>query len=592
MSISRAVQNTGTQIICQVPPDPGGSGGNCGGQLLEVSLLGGAGFCNPSALTYSRNLLTIQRVPTATIVSTVPQFNVFQGNTIVTANGIGFVDSKHLKCKWFSEATPLDPPFGDAIYAAKDQNHLDNPQHPSHNVTYINSFQILCRQPPSVGQQPTLLPAYLEVSLDGQMYSESLVQYAIYGKPAALKTRKAVVTVLAGLVTVVELLTLVTVDSSGHELLVFDQDLLMTPEVRDVSVRMVNLQKAPDSNNATQVAALNLDPQRMELGVITFANITLVKPPTGTVEAEFTHTLRGHYFNATTATFDSYVIEVWSARVTIIINSGDAVALNINREPSNVSNHATDLPLSTQPILEFLDAGDNVVTKPTVTSIGVVAEWQSFVWKQPKDRNAACRTGGLCPCAATDLKALNYSFIPGDAEECFSTVRSSSPTPNFMDKFGKVTFRGVKLIGFHGVVYNLQFRVTIPTDLGTRINPVISRDIHVGRCSPAASTYALEFAETCSPCPKDAVCNGTTIITGVQNVWRATNLSTTFYPCAGHTPCNSDVKCNVTGCEFPCTEGHKGVQCSVCKVGFGKSGDKCVACPPSEEVCRFRAMCI
>ena len=525
------------------------------------------------------------------MLSTIPQFSVFQGGEIVTVSGIGFVDSRFLKCKWFSKETPWDPPNGDAIYAGKHQNYLSDPSHPSHNVTYLNSFRVLCRQPPSINGKPTFIPAYIEVSLDGQLYSENAVTYAVYGRPAGLGTRTPQLSVLADVQSVVETITIYTTDEVGHELLHYDQNDLRRPFKRDITMNLRNLQVADNSNLATSIIMEGVSSRVMEFGVIDFPNITLLKPPTGSVQAEFSHIIRGFTLNKTTATFDSYIVAEWKTSVTILVLSGQAVSLNIRKQPSNVSNHATELPLTVQPELEFFDPAHNVVTKPNEATIGVVAEWRAFVWKDVstnKSEISSCQRPGLCECVPSDLKKFNYSYSPSDAEVCWSAMKSSGLEPVFVDKHGAVVFRNVKLVGFHGIIYKLRFRVTVPAAMGKTVQPVESHFIHVGSCSPASTTYAVEFSEQCKPCPPNALCNGTIHIKGAPNHWRATNLTTTFYPCApANSPCLSDTVCNVTACDNPCAEGHKGVECSVCKEGYGNSGGKCILCPKSEEVCRL-----
>ncbi|KAJ9459811.1 hypothetical protein DIPPA_28586 [Diplonema papillatum] len=588
--VEKAVQNTGSEIICRAPEDSGGAN-SCTGQLLEVTLVGGS-TCTTDSPSFSQNALRLLRVPTSTVITASPSFNVFQGETVVTLEGIGFVDSNYLSCKWFSAATPSDPPDGDAIYARKDQNHILNPASSRHSVTYVNSFKILCKQPPSTNNQPTSIPAYVEVSLDGQLYSESQVEYAIYGRPAGLQAREAIVSVRADLESDVEAMTIVTVDEAGHELLRYDQDDARNPYEREVFMRIANLRVDDNSNNASTITMEGDSRRSMTSGLVQFSNITLLRPPTGTVDAVFTHIIRGQTFNATTALWDSYIVSEWSVTVTITVVSGTAVTLSIAKQPSNESNHATDLPLTVQPELEFLDSAENVVTNPETSTIGVVAEWQAYLWRplssnKTENSDSTCPNGrpGLCTCKPEYLRALNYSWVPSDAEVCYNAVSSSGAQPSFMDKYGKVIFSDVKLVGFHGILYKLKFRVTIPAELGDTIRPVESHYIHVGRCSPQSTTYALEFSEVCKACPNDAICSGTIHIQGKTNFWRATNLTTTFYECSGSN-CNASVTCNVSTCPNACAEGYRGVQCSVCEKGYGRSGDTCMPCPKAEAVCQ------
>eukprot|EP01065_Artemidia_motanka_P005365 TRINITY_DN1259_c15_g1_i1.p1 TRINITY_DN1259_c15_g1~~TRINITY_DN1259_c15_g1_i1.p1 ORF type:complete len:6161 (+),score=1442.86 TRINITY_DN1259_c15_g1_i1:2253-18485(+) len=582
---SKAHANTGQHVECKMPSSPGGEG-TCAGQPVEVTILGGA-TCDASSPYFSENQLTVLRTPTAKITRVAPYFDVHQGGKVVTVTGIGFVDSPYLRCKWFSRDRSFDPPDGDAIYAGKNAALVAVKDHPSHNLTYLNSFTILCRQPPSYLNRPSLIPSYLEVSLDGQQsgFSESKIEYAIHGRPASLAAESPVLQVPAEEFTLVPPMPIVVLDSSGHKLMQNDQSDQRYAYRRGVQMTVTRLQPDDTSNGATNLTLQGQTRQTMLLGRVVFGNITLHKPPTGAIRLNFSHEIRQFAWNSSSWAFETSVLATWTTHVDITVVPGEVVALFIARQPSASTSHSAELPLGRQPEVQFTDPAGNIITSPTST-IGVEPRWMPFIWNDtaPVNASAPCPGPGMCPCTIAGLRSLNYSWAPTNQEVCYNAEKSSGVSPVFMDKNGKVTYQSLTLIGFHGVIYKIRFSVRFPASLAAKVAPVDSNWISVGSCVPTDSTYALEFSDLCLPCPTNAICDGTTQIRPQANHWRATNLSTTFYSCAAHSPCIANATCNTTGCDGVCDTGHTGPQCSVCLPKYGKAGTQCISCPPKAQI--------
>ena len=64
------------------------------------------------------------------------------------------------------------------------------------DVRLISSTELKCYRP--VLDHPFRAPSYVEVSIDGQVYSQTLVPYAILGDPVALMTRMTSLSVWRG----------------------------------------------------------------------------------------------------------------------------------------------------------------------------------------------------------------------------------------------------------------------------------------------------------------------------------------------------------------------------------------------------------
>eukprot|EP01065_Artemidia_motanka_P051804 TRINITY_DN9192_c0_g1_i2.p1 TRINITY_DN9192_c0_g1~~TRINITY_DN9192_c0_g1_i2.p1 ORF type:complete len:2619 (+),score=657.97 TRINITY_DN9192_c0_g1_i2:875-7858(+) len=683
------------EIVCKAPPDPTSDATSCGGQPLEISLNGLAdnGQCSNERGSWSQNYLTVQRMPTCSIFRVDPVFGTYKGGRLVTLIGTGFVNTPFLRCKWYSRdrvgsppqhpgqwTDPNDPPYGDAVYASRDQAHLNDPSHPSHNLTYVNSFRVVCRQPPSYLSKATLAPAFVELSLDGQLFSTSKVEYAIYGRPAGLVTSPEEVVLFSELLpnpssaaepivgAVLRSVFVRTVDSSNHELFSADVDDNDKPFQRKVEFSLAAVEPDATSNQAADrgrerapVELTGVVQQLTTGGQVEFGNLTLIRPPTGIVTGRFVHTTRRFTWNASSWTFASEVLDTWTVELVLRVVPGEEVALTVERQPSNVSNHGTRTALTVQPVLGFLDVADNIVTQPRAALIGVKAEFVAFVWTDPKrfsqgpggglppttptanqtgTNNATCesppgwghplgtaasledgQTGhgsgypadpmlwfatdpqapnprvpveamqrpGLCVCSASTSsmyrsKAYNYSHFPQDSERCLNTRDSVEPI-GFVAKFGSVTYRDIRLIGYFGMLYKLKFSVDEPQALKERIRPVWSHWIHNGECQPRTQRFGRVFSDVCVLCPSTAVCNGSTILQPKENHWRATNLTERMYPCGPANACKA-ATCNTTGCSEPCVDGTQGPLCAACTSGYGKDeswrGLFCRECPNDE----------
>ena len=94
------------------------------------------------------------------------------------------------------------------------------------NVTVVSTTEIICPQPPMAEPWPS--PTYLEVSVDGQVFSKSFVQYYILGIPVGLDVEEKLAVINAADAVAFNTTIVFTVDQYGHRLMDFDDN---TPHV-------------------------------------------------------------------------------------------------------------------------------------------------------------------------------------------------------------------------------------------------------------------------------------------------------------------------------------------------------------------------
>ena len=92
------------------------------------------------------------------------------------------------------------------------------------DVQFVSSTEVLCRQPDMTETNlgPFPVPSYLEVSVDGQKFSQSLKEYNIVGPPVAINPCEKTITVEAAGRSTVPDLKVHTLDKWGHQVLDYD----------------------------------------------------------------------------------------------------------------------------------------------------------------------------------------------------------------------------------------------------------------------------------------------------------------------------------------------------------------------------------
>ena len=121
--------------------------------------------CTPSAGPLTSPPLRLQvalrRVPTPAVIAVEPDRGYHSQAQWVTVQGYGFELTAHLTC---------------AFISAEERLYARSP----YDVAFVSATEIRCRQPPN--PRPFSIPSYLEVSVDGQVFSSTLIRCACGGR--------------------------------------------------------------------------------------------------------------------------------------------------------------------------------------------------------------------------------------------------------------------------------------------------------------------------------------------------------------------------------------------------------------------------
>ena len=399
-------------------------------------------------------------------------------------------------------------------------------------VTFVNSSVIKCLQPPYA--RATEIPGYVELSLDGQIWSDSRVPFAVVGDAVAIRVEAQD----AGYWTQpsAEWLTLnpinVTVVDSvlpppqGHPLLEFDGvPRTITVAVYRGAVRL----------NVTGTAVL-----ATAEGRATFRDLRLHRPTIGSYSVNFSTADLGMGPGSS-----SRAAATWGTGITITIVEGVAYALQVLQEPAPLTVDNAEA-FSNQPILMLQDISGNFIS--TDMGVLVTAEFVGYAY------------GYQC-VQGWEVTAPYYPCY--DAASVYSERVISAD--------GVYLFESLKLVGYHNMSYRVRFYVVDGTST-VAIQDAYSNEITVGGCS----TWALKFKTECVACPANAICDGSITCLASPNFWRATNTSRTFYECEQTQACIGRTE---TG---DCMPGYApgSILCAVCAEGYAleKVGGQCAKC--------------
>ena len=295
-------------VRCHAPrADPASEG--CTWEALEVQLL-------PALPT--NNGVTVRRVPTPTIRSVSPARGWYCSPQWVLVRGASFVPTPQLSCK----------------FAAGDGHSVV--VRGADWVQYRSSSEVRCRQPDMTPVGIFPIPSYFEISVDGQVFSHSLIQYSMVWPAASLVASVQALTLPADQWSPVPNVVYYTQDAAGHPLRKFDMG--QAPLVARVTVAR------QAQWNATG------DVTRFEGGAAAFPSLALERPRVGQYELHVDHALplRGP-----------------PVRITVV--EGVPVCLRIAQQPSRRTDGKH--PLLDQPVLELEDAAGNGVKYPQAKSI-------------------------------------------------------------------------------------------------------------------------------------------------------------------------------------------------------------------------------
>eukprot|EP01012_Entosiphon_sulcatum_P008645 TRINITY_DN14746_c0_g2_i1.p1 TRINITY_DN14746_c0_g2~~TRINITY_DN14746_c0_g2_i1.p1 ORF type:complete len:3710 (+),score=117.93 TRINITY_DN14746_c0_g2_i1:228-11357(+) len=305
-----AMQSGYTTVVCPAPPlaTPRADNGPCTTQAVDISLFGDR---------FSSNGLPLRRVVSATITEVNPTFGTMAGGTLITVHGYGFLVSPLLRCR-----------FGDS-----DQM-LTAP------ASYMGPFSVKCVQPPA--NRPSRIPAFLEVSLDGFVYSSSKVTYDIVGPATGLQVTRASVSAVCTKRTSFAA-TVRVVDEIGHPRFFAEES------GRVITMKVAVADPLKTSNGNTNVTHTGASWARTRSGLASF-NVTILSPPTGTLLLSFSNEQ-----------------QTWTIETHMQVTEGVVAGVAVVEFPITASAMAPNTqPLSA--VLRLVDECGNGVSQPSTIS--------------------------------------------------------------------------------------------------------------------------------------------------------------------------------------------------------------------------------
>ena len=269
-----------TELRCATPPSNNTGAGTCTGEALEVAMLG----------TTTANRVRLRRPPTPTVLRAQPAEGPYREEQWVSVTGYGHEPSVHLSCLFYTEG--LQVPVSGA------------------RAVYVSAQEVRCLRPPV--RRP--FRGYVEVSLDGQVYSRTLARYDAIGDPVGLRVcdeTRAPATP-AALVTRLPTVAVHTVDANG---LVMGQYDVRSHQVTVVLVPLGRGAAVPVHNNTARTAA----------GEAVLRGMTVRAPTAG----QYTLRLEAAGLEGT--------------ELPIFLQSGTPAALYIIAQPSGVTDNVNVL---------------------------------------------------------------------------------------------------------------------------------------------------------------------------------------------------------------------------------------------------------
>ena len=560
---------------------PTGGDERCDGNPLEVSL---------GKSRYSKNNIPLRRISSPRIIRVYTQdfmgtdeidsYGELQGGRMIVIEGFGIENTTFLGCRIKSSVGIDDAQY--AAYADSEFAYFDGKQGQLYNqAQFVSSSRMICMQPKF--PNPTKVPAYLEVTLDGTAYTRSNSLYEVVGPAVSIKAflNTTVRRYIAyrdfelksdSKVEVPEVLIGV-IDAEGHRLRKLDSKSQRSISVRLLSYNPVHFFLSKDEvarkfilPGATGVcdAAAPVIPmpilynnERVRTtvdGMASFRGTFMHRPPSGIYTLRYTATLTG-----------------WTHDLNFTILTGTPSELRICQEPGHfIDNNVPTLAV--QPVLYMVDSSKNQIPSAHLQGYSVYAFWTYE------------RTTSLVLSDHSDGRKTH-----GTPKHIIRTSFNKTQAAGLKDNF--YTFMRLEMFGLHGHSYNISFYAAeTSTDSNgtiTRIShiPVIhSRSLKVKGCpnnipfqnstSPPPMYFAKKDTSECYFCPDNGVCDGSSdVFIRSDNWWRASEDSLQFYSCAPPYGGDSCLAPNGT-----CVEGYQGPRCSVCAEGYGKSGSYCIKC--------------
>ena len=509
-----------TTLECETGAISSNSEISCVGDPLEVSMY-------ETSSTFTDNDIKVLRVHSGSITKTIPQKGYHTGkqrsgdDIVVTVTGYGFQlnCAECIRCKFYDSSSPPE-----VFYVSG-----------SNDVTYISPYEIRCRQPGTVDgvTKPSVDPSFIDVTLDGSVFSGSPVPYTIVGQASYLITNSTKMDLRAAKVMRLPSIQVTVVDDNGHALDEADSfNRLVKIEILKYTSRSDNREK-DEILTPTGMTTLSSIPGSCTTtdGVCLLSGVDVSEPVTGEINLSFETTdIQKTYRSAAVLQSAS-----WSTAVQLFVNEGIPTGIKIKVQPSPKIPADSLLPVQPQVILAD-EMGNFIVSYIG----GLQTSAKSFYSKSVL---LVSHDGGLTKTEA----------VP---PQVFFSTKSNNALQS-----GLMKFSGMDIPARFGTTYYLNFTVRDQPLLGS----VLSEPMERVSCS--IYEFALTNTTTCAPCPTPgARCNGSEIVLTLPGYWRASENSTKFYKCTDSSVCLGGLAAAQV-----CAVGTTGTLCSVCQQGFGKN---------------------
>eukprot|EP01060_Flectonema_neradi_P023526 TRINITY_DN3179_c1_g5_i1.p1 TRINITY_DN3179_c1_g5~~TRINITY_DN3179_c1_g5_i1.p1 ORF type:complete len:2352 (+),score=443.01 TRINITY_DN3179_c1_g5_i1:46-7056(+) len=492
---------------------------SCTGDPLEVSMYG-------TSSTFTDNDINVLRVHSGSISATIPEKGYYTGkdrsgsDIIVTITGYGFQMNcaECVRCKFYDSSSPPE-----VFYVS------------GNDVTYVSPYEIRCRQPGTADgvTKPSVDPSFIDITLDGSVYSEVPSPYTIVGQASYIVTNSTKLDLRAARLMPVPPIQVSVVDANGHLLDEADEfNRVINIDIQKYTSRSDNREK-DDILPPNGVTVLTNVPGTCTTtdGGCMLSGVEIAEPVTGEVVLSFETTdMRKSGRSVSVLQTTS-----WSTSVQLFVNEGVPTGIRVKTQPSPKIPADGLLPVQPQVVLAD-EMGNEIVEY----------------------------TGGL-PTAAKTFYSKAVLLVSQDGgvttqEAVPPRVFFSTKSTNALQS-GLMKFSGMDVPARFGTTYFLNFTVRDEPVLGWVLSePMV-------RVSCSSYEFALTNTTTCAPCPTPgARCNGSEVVLTHPGYWRANENSTKFYKCTDTSVCLG----GLAAAEI-CAEGTTGILCSVCESGYGKN---------------------
>ena len=506
----------------------------CGGDPVEITMYS-------STATLTDNGVRILRLASASVEAASPAGGHFTGirqNTkeriVVTLTGYSF--DQYATCP-----ECLAVAFYDA--SSPPKRYLSQG---TAMVTYVSQNEVRCLQPGADQgvAGASMNPSFLDVTIDGQVFSGNPIPYVLRGDPHTIVTNHGpeVVSVHAMPFMKVPPMAVWVVDEMGHRLGEADTEsrvieMTLTSYVSQDTREPVTYTTGtaplnnPDVNKkATHFSIPSMECTTGTVGQCTFDNTAIDWPLTGELVIGFKLKPAAGSPAREAAVLAVPAAVAWVSGVHFKVTEGMPAGLKLQRQPSRVIPAA--LLLTEQPRLVLADLmGNDVVDYD----------------------------GGHLVASAT---LVSEPAGHGGGQKFYSLQQGAST--------GLLLYEKVAIKASFGPTYYLNFTIPGSPNFGW----VMSQPMERERCRP--DQYAFLWTTHCAPCPSPGgICNGTEVVLSKPGYWRENQNTSTIYKCSTSSTCLG----GVSGAAQACSNETMGPQCSVCREGYGlQPGGTCSKC--------------